>query len=100
MVIIAASLVLVLVIPPAHAVGKVPLQLTHYGAVLLLKGLVVGLRKRVEQEHCGFLSAAQPTDQGEESVVLLLVVVGGNVLGLPRKSFWGVKRQKLCIKRV
>ncbi len=34
-----------------------------------------------------FLSAAQPTDQGEESVVLLLVVV------VPCKVFWGVKRQ-------
>ncbi len=47
-----------------------------------------------------FLSAAQPTDQGEESVVLLLVVVGGGpFFSLPCTVFWGVKRQKLCLKR-
>ncbi len=49
-----------------------------------------------------FLSAAQPTDQGEESVVLLLVVVVGGgtpFFSLPWTVFWGVKRQKLCLKR-
>ncbi len=33
------------------------------------------------------LSAAQPTDQGEESVVLLLVVVGGGIFKCPMYSF-------------
>ncbi len=40
-----------------------------------------------------FLSAAQPTDQGEESVVLLLVVVvvgGGDHFSVSRVQFFGV----------
>ncbi len=44
-----------------------------------------------------FLSAAQPTDQGEESVLLLLLVVvvwGGPFFSLRCAVFWGVKRQK------
>ncbi len=47
-----------------------------------------------------FLSAAQPTDQGEESVVLLPVVVGGGpFFKFPCTVFWGVRRQNLCLKR-
>ncbi len=51
-----------------------------------------------------FLSAAQPTDLGEDSVVLLVVVVvvvvgGAPFFSLPCTVFWGVKRQKLCLKR-
>ena len=47
-----------------------------------------------------FLSAAKPTDQGEESVFLLLVVVeGGLFFSFPCTVFWCVKRQKLCLKR-
>ncbi len=50
-----------------------------------------------------FLSAAQPTDQGEESVVvllLLLVVVGGGPFSsLTCAVFWGVKRQKTLSKK-
>ena len=45
-----------------------------------------------------FLSAAKPTDQGEESVVLL-VVGGGLFFSFPCTVFWGVKSQKLCLKR-
>ncbi len=38
-----------------------------------------------------FLSAAQPTDQGEESVVLLLVVVvGGDHFSVSHVQFFGV----------
>ncbi len=38
-----------------------------------------------------FLSAAQPTDQGEESVVLVVVVVGGGtIFQSPMYSFFGV----------
>ena len=52
---------------------------------------------------CTFLSAssaAQPTDQGEESVVLVVVVVKGiQFFSLLCKKIWGVKRQKLCLKR-
>ncbi len=44
-----------------------------------------------------FLSAAKPTDQGEESVIL--VVVGGEFFSFPCTVLWGVKRQKLCFKR-
>ncbi len=50
-----------------------------------------------------FLSAAKPADQGEESIVLVLVlvvdVVGGLFFSFPCTVFWGVKRQKLCVKR-
>ncbi len=47
-----------------------------------------------------FLSAAQPTDQGEESVVLVVVVVGGGLFfSLPCAVFWGVKRQKTLSKK-
>ncbi len=45
------------------------------------------------------LSAAQPTDQGEESVVLLVGVGGGTAFKLPMYSFLGCAKQKLCIKR-
>ncbi len=40
-----------------------------------------------------FLSAAQPTDQGEESVVLLLGVVvggGGDHFSVAHEQFFGV----------
>ncbi len=38
-----------------------------------------------------FLSAAQPTDQGEESVVLVVVVGGeGPFFSLPYVQFFGV----------
>ncbi len=52
----------------------------------------------------GFLSAAQPTDQGKESVVLLLVVLlvgvgGGTVFVLTMYSFLGCEKEKLCLKR-
>ncbi len=50
-----------------------------------------------------FLSAAQPTDQGEESVVLLLVVIvvvgGGTIFQFPMYSFVGCEKAKLCLKR-
>ncbi len=46
-----------------------------------------------------FLSAAQPTDQGEESIVLVVVVGGGDLFSSSHvQFFWGVKRQKLCLK--
>ncbi len=48
-----------------------------------------------------FLSAAQPTDQGEESVVLLVIVVvgGGNHLSISHvQFFWGVKRKNFVSK--
>ncbi len=53
------------------------------------------------QAAAPFLSAAQPTDQGEESVVLLLLVVvgGGPFFSLPCAVFWGVKRQKTLSKK-
>ena len=51
-----------------------------------------------------FLSAAQPTDQGDESVVLLVVVivvvVVGTIFQFPMYSFWGVKRQNFVSKGV
>ncbi len=51
-----------------------------------------------------FLSAAQPTDQGEESVVLLVVVIvvvgGGPFFNFPCTVFWGVKRQNIVSKWV
>ncbi len=50
-----------------------------------------------------FLSAAQPTDQGEESVVLLVVVIvvvgGGTIFQFPMYSFLGCEKAKLCLKR-
>ena len=49
------------------------------------------------------LSPAQPTHQGEESVVLfvvLLVVVGeGTIFQFPMSSFLGCEKEKLCLKR-
>ena len=47
---------------------------------------------------CG---AAQPTDQGEESVVLLLlvVVVGETIFQFPMYSFLWCDYKKLCLKR-
>ncbi len=50
-----------------------------------------------------FLSAAQPTDQGEERVVLLLVVVvvggfGGTVLRSPMYNQNGCIQRKLFLK--
>ncbi len=39
-----------------------------------------------------FLSAAQPTDQGEESVVL--VVAGGTIFQFPMYSFLGCEKAK------
>ncbi len=52
--------------------------------------------------NCGFLSAAQPTDQREESVVLLLVVVvgGGTIFQFPMYSFLGCERQNFVSKGV
>ena len=47
----------------------------------------------------GFLSAAQPTDQGEESVVLLVVVGAGTIFHLLMYSFLGCEEEKLCPKR-
>ena len=44
-----------------------------------------------------FLSSAQPTNQGEESIVVVVVV--GPFFGFPYSVFWGVKRQKLSLKR-
>ncbi len=38
-------------------------------------------------------------DQGEESIVLVDVVVGGLFFSFPCKFFWGAKRQKLCLQR-
>ncbi len=48
---------------------------------------------RIHFLPCIFLSAAQPTDQGEESVVLLLllvVVVGGDHFSVSHVQFFGV----------
>ncbi len=70
-------------------------------------------RDLIRNDSIGFLSAAQPTDQGEESVVLLVVVVvvvGGTIFQSPMYSFLGcekaktlstkdVTRQKLCLNR-
>ena len=43
---------------------------------------------------------AKPADQGEESVLLLLLLLLlGTTFQLPSTVFWGVKRQKLCLKR-
>ncbi len=42
----------------------------------------------------GFLSAAQPTDQGEESVVLLVVVGAGTIFHLLMYIFWGCEKAK------
>ena len=40
-------------------------------------GLIdLGYSLRLSYDWISFLSAAQPTDQGEESVILLVVVVG------------------------
>ncbi len=41
-----------------------------------------------------FLSAAQPTDQGEESVVLLVVVGAGTIFHLLMYIFWGCEKAK------
>ena len=47
-----------------------------------------------------FLFAAQPTDQGEESVVVLLVVERRGPFSFSYVQFFlGVKRKKLCLKR-
>ncbi len=46
-----------------------------------------------------FFSAAQPTGQGEESVVLLLVV-GWSIFQFPTYIFWGVKRKIFVLKGV
>ncbi len=51
-----------------------------------------------------FLSAAQPTDQGEESVLILFVVVivgRGTIFDLPIYSFFGGgEKEKLCLRGV
>ncbi len=39
-----------------------------------------------------FLSSAQPTDQGEVSVVLLLLVGGGTIIDLTKYSFLGCEK--------
>ena len=44
------------------------------------------------------LSAAKPTDQGEESVVLVVVGGEGLFFSFSCTFFGGVKRQKLCLK--
>ncbi len=54
--------------------------------------------------HCAFffLSAAQKTGQGEESVIVVLVVAffgGEPFFKFPRTVFWGVKRHKLGLTR-
>ncbi len=49
-----------------------------------------------------FLSAAKPTDQGEESVVLLLVVVvwgGRTIFQSPMCSFLGCEKAKTLSKK-
>ncbi len=46
----------------------------------------------------GFLSATQPTDQGKESVVLI-VVGAGTIFHLLMYSFLGCEKEKLCLKR-
>ncbi len=54
-------------------------------------------QKTLSSPHAGFLSAAQPTDQGEESVVLLLIVVvvgGGTIFQSPMCSFLGCEKAK------
>ena len=45
----------------------------------------------------------KPTDQGEESIVLVVVVVGGTIFHVPMYSFWGCVKakslsQKGCVK--
>ncbi len=50
-----------------------------------------------------FLSAAQPTDQGGESVVLHLVVVavvGGTIFQFPMYSFLGCEKENFVSKWV
>ena len=46
-----------------------------------------------------FLSAAQPTDQGEESVVLVVVVGGGTIFQSPMCSFLGCEKAKTLSKK-
>ena len=72
-----------------------------------------GRRWTAELDYCGrssFLSVAQPTDQGEESVVLLFVAGAGTIFSSSHAQFFGVlkgktlsqkgcERQKLCLKR-
>ena len=52
--------------------------------------------QQAKEKTLVFLSAAQPTDQGEEGVVLLLVVVvggfGGTVFGSPMYTQKGTGR--------
>ena len=45
-----------------------------------------------------FLSAAQPTDHGKESVVILLLV-GGDHFSFSHVSFLGCETEILCFKR-
>ncbi len=55
-----------------------------------------------EGNQSTFLSAAQPTDQGEESVVLLLLVVvvgGGTIFQSPMYSFLGCEKAKTLSKK-
>ncbi len=72
----------------------------------ILKRMETYFDRSYEQSYCivrdWFLSAAQPTDQGEESVVLLLLLVvvgGGPFFSLPCAFFLGVKRQKTLSKK-
>ncbi len=54
-------------------------------------------QKKPEASLCKlprFLSAVKPTDQGEESVVLHVVVAGGTVFKLPMYSFLGCEKAK------
>ncbi len=49
---------------------------------------------------CWLLSAAQPTDQGEERVLVVVVVVGGLFFNCPWTVFWGLCEGKNCVSKV
>ncbi len=76
--------------------------LRKYFVRLERRGLARQTMLALLKEH--FLSAAQPTDQGEESVVLVVVVVvvvvvGGTIFQSPMCSFLGCEKTKNFVSK-
>ncbi len=61
---------------------------------------MTGGAHKKETDSSSFLSAAQPTDQGEVSIVVLLVVVGGTIIDLTKYSFLGCEKAKTLSQKV
>ncbi len=63
-------------------------------------GLIdLGYSLRPSSDWISFLSAAQPTDQDGESVILLVVVVGDHFSFSHVQFFGGCEKEKKCLKR-